>query len=119
MEEIHIIGVRSAHVFKKDGVTVEVPCTDAEYKALGVKGARRPFVDGYEDWDWEHSYQDHLYDSASGKLENGTYAVETNDRIVMKEVGEKQLVGVTREDVDILLPKMQFAKNIFDAIDSK
>lgn len=79
----NVIGKQWFHVFDKNG-RVDIPCTEQEYRALAVKDAASPALDGAV---WKFSYECYLYDTSSGHLEKNQYADDPeNGRMVVHPV---------------------------------
>jgi hypothetical protein len=87
LKKLNIVGEIFFHVFKdKDGKLIEVETTEEDYRQLGKKNPKNPTKEGCT---WHHSYSDYKYDSASGRMEDGTYADNGNGyRILVNGVHE-------------------------------
>ena len=72
---------------------IEEPCAVAEYDALARLNPVNPSKPGHT---WLHSYKDWKYDTPSGALEDGYYAIE---RILVKEAGQNQESKVAHPDL--------------------
>lgn len=76
---------KAFHVFRaKDGTEFEVPCTKAEYLALGLPNPVNPT---HPNGEWYCSYATALVDTPSGLIEEGTYFVD-NGLATVKNAGE-------------------------------
>src|SRR5688500_11780076 len=88
MKKVNIIGERAWHVFEdSDGNLVTEKCTIEQYNALALKNPTNPTKQGYK---WHHSWKDWKYDTPSGALEDGCYAVEPGRRVLSKKIGQPQ-----------------------------
>lgn len=70
------------------GVVSERPLTAAEYETSGVN---RHALPGEEVL---YAYGDHLYDTFTGKLDDGCYCVESAGRVLVKRDANTKQVGV-------------------------
>jgi hypothetical protein len=94
LTKVNIIGTSYYDVFSVDGEKVEVEISKEEYEALATN-SRKPKLDRGE---WKVSYITHKYDSDSGKLEEGTYAEDTDCKLILKDgiylsVKKEDMVG--------------------------
>lgn len=71
LQKIQQTGMWFGHFYKdKAGARAFVECTEAEYLALGLKGAGKPDVPG----EWICSGHYMKFDTPSGQLDDGCYA---------------------------------------------
>ncbi len=91
LTQVNIIGNVYRDCFSLQDVRAEEVTTKEKYESLV-----RPEKDGQV---WSYSYTDHLYDSASGSLENGQFA-QDGDSLIVKIAGHVQ-AGVTPKELDV------------------
>jgi hypothetical protein len=75
LTKIEIVGERTFHYFRNVATQeiVRVPCTNAEYNALGMEGAGQP--SNGEGFVWINSAREPKYDTPDGDLTADSYAI--------------------------------------------
>jgi hypothetical protein len=74
LQEIQIIGELFFHIFRMDdGSFVEVETDEAGYKALGMKDAINPTINGGV---WVRAYSTRKYNTPDFKLTKGQFAID-------------------------------------------
>lgn len=77
----NIVGKWGFHVFEKDGITVEVPCTEEEYNALALPNAGQPTKENFV---WKFSYRTDKFDTPTGFLSENEYAEYADGTFMVK-----------------------------------
>lgn len=97
MKKVNIVGNKYIHLFRRisDGVLLEVPITETEYRALGLPGASPATKNDYE---WVNSHERILFDNPSGDIEDGQYVDTQDGKVFFKEKGKEPKVG-TKDDI--------------------
>lgn len=97
-KQANILGEKAWNVFEdSQGNLIKEECTLDEYKSLALPNPTNPTKDGHL---WRYSYTDWHYDTPSGRLEDGHFAVQPNGKVVAKRANKDQ---ENHEDLETFL----------------